>query len=144
MVEFTSCGILLFKDEWKKFLLMKHKDRWDLPKGHIEEGETLIECAIREFEEETGIKRTHIRIIPAYRFELIYFPRLKKYPRQVVKKHLYIYLAILEKNKDIKPTEHESFKWFKWDPPHKLQEKTINPLLDYTDKFFKANGKPNV
>ena len=62
MVEFTSCGILLFKDEWKKFLLIKHKDRWDLPKGHIEEGETLIECAIREFEEETGIKRTHIRI----------------------------------------------------------------------------------
>lgn len=29
---------------------------WSLPKGHIEEGETEIDAAIREIHEETGIK----------------------------------------------------------------------------------------
>ncbi len=144
MIEFTSCGILLFKENWKKFLLMKHKDRWDLPKGHIEKGETLKECAIREFEEETGLKKSHITIIPEYKFELVYYPLLKKYPNQVVKKYLYVYLALLEKDKEIIPTEHESFKWLKWNAPHDIQEKTINPLLEYTEKYFKTNGRPNV
>ncbi len=37
--------------------LMIHRNgRWDLPKGHLEIGETLEQCAVREVEEETGIK----------------------------------------------------------------------------------------
>ncbi len=144
MIELTSCGILLFKNNWKHFLLMKHKTRWDLPKGHTEPGETHKQCAIREFEEETGIKAKDIFIIPEYKFELVYYPLVKKYPNDVVKKNLYIYLALLKKDKKITPTEHESFEWFKWESSHDIQEKTINPLLNYTDKFFKNNGKPNV
>lgn len=30
---------------------------WEIPKGRIVENENLIECAVREFEEETGIKK---------------------------------------------------------------------------------------
>lgn len=33
----------------------KHKG-WDFPKGHIEEGESSKDAAIREVEEETGVK----------------------------------------------------------------------------------------
>ncbi len=37
-------------------LLMIHRNgRWDLPKGHWEEGESIAECALREVEEETGV-----------------------------------------------------------------------------------------
>lgn len=37
-------------------LLMIHRDgQWDLPKGMVEEGETLGQAAIREVAEETGI-----------------------------------------------------------------------------------------
>ncbi len=40
----------------KSRLLMIHRGgRWDLPKGHWEEGETIEECAVREVEEETGV-----------------------------------------------------------------------------------------
>ncbi|HCI54391.1 MAG TPA: NUDIX domain-containing protein [Bacteroidales bacterium] len=39
-----------------RYLFIKKKGKWDLPKGHLEENETAEECAIREVEEECGIK----------------------------------------------------------------------------------------
>lgn len=44
----------------KKILLVKHHlwDKWVQPGGHMEEGETPEEAAIREVYEETGIKIT--------------------------------------------------------------------------------------
>ena len=37
-------------------LLIQRNGRWDLPKGKVESGETLLQAALREVEEETGIK----------------------------------------------------------------------------------------
>lgn len=37
-------------------MMIYRNERWDLPKGHWEEDETLEECALREVEEETGVK----------------------------------------------------------------------------------------
>ncbi len=37
-------------------LLILRNGRWDLPKGKVEPGETLLLAALREVEEETGIK----------------------------------------------------------------------------------------
>lgn len=41
-------------------LLGKRKDtgRWTLPSGHADEGETMIEAALRELFEETGLRVT--------------------------------------------------------------------------------------
>ncbi|MFR9619870.1 MAG: NUDIX domain-containing protein [Rikenellaceae bacterium] len=41
--------------------LMIHRNgRWDLPKGHLEKGESIKECAVREVKEETGVKQIEI------------------------------------------------------------------------------------
>lgn len=34
--------------------------RWDLPKGHREENESMAECAVREVAEETGVKASSV------------------------------------------------------------------------------------
>ena len=39
------------------FLLIKRKGMWDLPKGKIENNESIKEAALREVEEECGIKQ---------------------------------------------------------------------------------------
>lgn len=41
-------------------LLIHRLGRWDLPKGKLDAGETLEECALREIEEETGAKNLSI------------------------------------------------------------------------------------
>ena len=43
-------------NERGELLMIRLRNRWDLPKGHIEEGEDSRTAALREVEEETGIK----------------------------------------------------------------------------------------
>jgi 8-oxo-dGTP pyrophosphatase MutT (NUDIX family) len=43
-------------NEKGKVLFIFRNDKWDLPKGRIENSETIEEGAIREVEEETGVK----------------------------------------------------------------------------------------
>tara|TARA_Y100001968_G_C19219784_1_gene649125 strand:+ start:265 stop:693 length:429 start_codon:yes stop_codon:yes gene_type:complete len=58
-VDFASGGIAIDKD---RVLIVKNKPDptrggdgyWGFPKGHLEEGETPIQAAIREVQEETG------------------------------------------------------------------------------------------
>ena len=43
------------KNDIEILLIQDAKDRWTIPKGHIEEGETAQETALREIGEEAGI-----------------------------------------------------------------------------------------
>lgn len=40
----------------KEILMIFRRGKWDLPKGKLDEGETIEECAVREVEEETGLR----------------------------------------------------------------------------------------
>ncbi len=131
-----SCGVILFRRQPElEFLLMKHPNRLDLPKGHVDPGETDLECALREMEEETGLPRSTVRIEDRFRFEEIYYPPMKRYGKPV-EKTLVIFLGWLTEDRPIIVTEHDEFEWLGWNPPHDLQEKTINPLLSSVAGFF--------
>ncbi|WP_411032274.1 NUDIX hydrolase [Spongiimicrobium sp. 3-5] len=43
-----------------KVLFIYRNEKWDLPKGKIDKGETIERAAIREVEEETGVTGLHI------------------------------------------------------------------------------------
>ena len=48
------------KGEVEILLIQDAKDRWTIPKGHIEEGETAQQTAKREIAEEAGLKDTEV------------------------------------------------------------------------------------
>lgn len=48
------------KNEVEILLIQDAKDRWTIPKGHIEEGETAQETAKREIGEEAGLKDVEV------------------------------------------------------------------------------------
>jgi ADP-ribose pyrophosphatase YjhB (NUDIX family) len=50
------------KNKENKLLFIFRLGKWDLPKGKVDKGETLEQAAIREVEEECGIKKLKIEI----------------------------------------------------------------------------------
>lgn len=60
IIAVQSCGFLVFRNTpngGKEFLLLKLPERYDLPKGHREIGETEMQTALRELQEETRNQR---------------------------------------------------------------------------------------
>ncbi len=49
----SAGGVIIYQN---KVLLLKREKGWVFPKGKVKEGESLIQTAIREIFEETGIK----------------------------------------------------------------------------------------
>ena len=50
-----AAGGLVTNDK-NELLMMFRRGKWDLPKGKLDEGESLESCAVREVQEETGLK----------------------------------------------------------------------------------------
>ncbi len=57
-IYFTEVGAAggLVRHPSGKYLFIERKGKWDLPKGHIEQGESPENCALREVSEECGIR----------------------------------------------------------------------------------------
>ena len=47
----------LVTNENNELLMIFRRGKWDLPKGKLDKGETLEKCALREVQEETGLKK---------------------------------------------------------------------------------------
>lgn len=136
-----SCGFLVLREKAGRlqFLLMQHKGRWDLPKGHVDAGESKMQCALRELWEETGIRQEQIQIDPGFEFIHHYVIVTRKGNQRL--KQLTIYLAKLLPDfyeVPIAVTEHQGCRWFNWQPPHQIETRTIDGLLATVAKYWAA------
>ena len=65
-----SCGAVIFDGD-KVLVIQQVKGHWGFPKGHVENGETEIETALREIKEETNLD---VEINENYRYIERYSP----------------------------------------------------------------------
>jgi len=131
----SAGGVILFRphEQGWQFLLLRHADRWDLPKGLVEPGETPLAAAHRELWEETGIDPANVAWNPNFLFIHRYtFVDRSGHPNH---KELTLFLGVLHDNPEIRLTEHLSFQWFPWQPPHQIEPKNVDRVLQAVADF---------
>lgn len=139
-----AAGYLLFRGPYQalEFLLLRTGGRWDVPKGLVEPGESLLAAAARELREETGIAADQLWTEPGFTFRSQY--RLPDQYRWSPgrQKELTIFLGVLRGDVAVRlSTEHEESRWWPWSPPHRIQGQTIDPLLTEAASFIA--GRPH-
>lgn len=97
-----------------KFLLIKGSFGWEFPKGHIESGETSLEAAKRETQEETGLEIEEFH--PTFKFLSKYLVTMnyktrKKLQRSIPKTVTY-FLGIARTKEVRLSFEHSEYGWF--------------------------------
>jgi len=132
-----AAGVLLLtRARPRQFLLMRHPDRWDLPKGHAEPGESARQTALRETSEETGLGPAAIALEPDFQFHTEYEVRYADQPDPPRTKRLTIFLGWIDRPREIACTEHSGYRWWPWSPPHAIQPETIDPLLSEVARYL--------
>jgi 8-oxo-dGTP pyrophosphatase MutT (NUDIX family) len=96
---------------------------WDLPKGKLDEGETIQTCAVREVEEETGIKNIRLHELLKFTNHTYFDTHLNQ---EVVKRTYWFHMSISKEQKGI-PQETEDIEKIEW---HSLA--TAKHCLDKT------------
>ena len=91
-----------------KYLFIYRNDKWDLPKGRIEEDEAVRTAAMREVEEETGV--TDLAITAALPTTLHLFHRNGKYRL----KKTYWYAMETDFDEALIPQEEEGIQKVEW------------------------------
>lgn len=106
MTQEKSAGIIIYNNG--KYLVLHYASgHWEFPKGHLKEGETNKDAAIRELEEETGIK--DIFFVKGFEEKIKYFFRRGK---TLVQKEVVFFMAETKtKNIKIRSKEHQGYEW---------------------------------
>ncbi|CAJ0927584.1 unnamed protein product, partial [Mesorhabditis belari] len=140
-----SAGLFLVKlsnSEEPLFLLLqasKHPHHWSPPKGHIDPGESDLEAAIRETEEETSYKRETFEIMENSMDQISYLiTESVAHPEDVGKMKTAVYwLARMSdeaSNVQIS-SEHTNMKWVTLEEAH--EKLTLPGMSDLLKKYAK-------
>lgn len=138
-----SSGGILFRniDNNFEFYLCKHSEYgYVLPKGHIEKGETILQCAQREIKEETGYSVLN----PEFSLGTLKYS-VKSSNKDINKKVYFFAYFINESNlkEKISPQHNENIisgKWFKFkDAIDIMPHKTEKDKLEFLNNILEEN-----
>ena len=113
-----AAGGFIEKDN--EILFIHRQGIWDLPKGKLEKGETIKNAAIRECEEECGIKQLSITKQLSSSFHLY------KYKKGFALKQSYWFYMKSDYSKKLTPQIEEDIDEVKWFSKHEIETIIIN------------------
>jgi 8-oxo-dGTP diphosphatase len=132
MTKRKGCSILFVNEREQVLLFLRddkpgipYPDTWDVPGGHVEEGETPEQCIVREMAEEMGLDLKGFELFCIREFE----DRVE-----------YVFWKEADlRIEEIQLTEGQSLRWFT------EKEASLTPLAYGFNRivadFFKERGK---
>ena len=122
----------------KELLFIYRLNKWDLPKGKVEKGEKLEECAIREVEEETGLTKLKLKkklgeTYHTYNAFGKHFLKLSHW-----------YFITANKNQALVPQTEEDITAIKWVKSEDIKEpldNTYPSIRDILTSFLEATQR---
>lgn len=117
----TAAGGLV-ENEKREVLLIFRRGKWDLPKGKLDKGETIEQCAVREVEEETGLKDIELK-----KPLTITYHTYNDFGKQMLKDSHWFTMKVKGKQK-ITPQTEEDITEIKW-----VKKKEVK---NYFDNIF--------
>ena len=123
----------IVQNEKKEILFIFRRNKWDLPKGKMEEGESPETTAQREIEEETGVKD----IILKKKINETYHT-YNEYGKHFLKISHWFYFTSETEQKLVPQTEEdiEEIKWFKTKDIKIPVANTYQNIKDILHDFF--------
>ena len=126
----TAAGGVV-SDAKDDILMIFRRGKWDLPKGKLDKGETLEECAVREVEEETGIKKITLgeKINTTYH-------TYSEYGKQILKESHWFKMKCDDHQKLVPQTEEDitDIRWVKKSDLKKYSSNTYQTILEVLSK----------
>ena len=118
----------------KEILLIFRRGKWDMPKGKLDKGEKLEDCAIREVEEETGLKKIEL-ISPLTTTYHTYHEGTK-----FILKESHWYMMNVEGDQILTPQTEEDIlelRWVNANDLDKYRKDTFPSIADVLEAFKK-------
>ena len=106
VVDAAGGVVVNHRGEW---LMMERRGRWDLPKGHVEPNESVEQTAVREIEEETGV-RAVIEELLCTTWHAYYFKPTQRWEL----KHTFWYRLAEARHTELKPQIEEEIVHVEW------------------------------
>lgn len=124
----------LVVNERKEILMIFRRGKWDLPKGKLDKGETLADCAVREVEEETGLQK--IKLISPL---IITYHTYHEGTKFILKESHWYNMKVSGEQKLIPQTEEDihEIKWVTTKEAEKLFPECFPSVIDVIKKAAK-------
>ena len=131
-----SAGFVVYRrkrDGRRVYLVLNYGKHWDFPKGHLKRGETDIQAAVRELEEETGLDEPVAA--DGFEFRLRYFFKHKK--KGLVDKTVVFFIARVKTSRVRLSDEHIGYKYLSASAAKKrLTYASARHLLELAEEFL--------
>ncbi len=101
-----------------ELLLIFRRKKWDLPKGKLDEEETIETCAVREVQEETGLKNIELEKF----IGKTYHEYFDKWLQKDVIKETWWYAMKVSENETLIPQSEEDIEKIIWANQATLQQ----------------------
>ncbi len=119
---FIEAGGGIVRNANDEYLFIHRRGKWDLPKGKKDEGESIEECALREVEEETGLKNVQFEHLLKTSFH-VYTEKDK----HVLKQTSWISMYVTDGSETTPQAEEDitAVKWLKKEGFDEIKENTF-------------------